>query len=638
LHMPTYKPIRDYAIIGNRRSAALVAKDGTIDWAPAPFLDSPSVFAAILDYAKGGFWAIQPVGEYTSEQEYLPETNILVTRFTTASGVVEIYDCLPVRMHPGNNGNGGVFESANTDDYGLQDDTEILEIQRKAVCKRGEVRLKILFQPRFDYARGNTKLSLVRGGVLAEKGTKKGILISKASYQIESTEKNNGEKYAAAFISLADREKHYFTFRYNTAEVPEKTDEHYEHDIQETKQFWEEWVHRCDLETCSIEYPWHEAVMRSSLVLKILFLEPPGSIAAAATTSLPEEIGGERNWDYRFSWLRDSAFTLQALFWLGYIKEADEYVKWLIHECGSVEDGPENLQIMYGLRGQKNLTEQVLGHLEGYMGSKPVRIGNGAYNQRQLDVYGGILNMVWRLHRMRRDYALTPDLWVVLRALANYVVKIWREPDEGLWEVRGGKRHFVHSKLMCWVALDRALKLVEAYDYDAETEIWKREREIIRKEIMEKGWSEKKQAFVQSFGSEDLDAAALLMPVLGFIKGNDPKMVSTIAAIEKELSEENGLLYRYKTADGLQGGEGVFLLCSFWLVDAFVLAGQKEKAQQLFEKLLTYRNHVGLYSEEIDPKTKDFLGNFPQAYTHIGLINSAFYLSFDEETLKKVIS
>ncbi|HEX9721811.1 MAG TPA: glycoside hydrolase family 15 protein [Candidatus Paceibacterota bacterium] len=640
--MPKYKPIQDYAIIGNRRSAALVAKDGTIDWAPAPFLDSPSVFAAILDYTKGGFWAVQPTEEFTSEQEYMPETNILVTRFTTKQGVLELADCLPIRNHFGNgNGSLGSFHIENGIKQPPSEEEEVLEIQRRITCIKGKCRVKVFFQPRFNYAKGKTTLSVVPGGVAAENGNKKGILVSKANYTIEKVDAHIEEQdRAVAYLDMKEGEKHYLTFLYNTTEVPDKTDAYYEHDIQETKQFWQEWVHRCDLETCLIEYPYHEAVMRSSLVLKILFLEPPGSIAAAATTSLPEEIGSGRNWDYRFSWIRDSAFTLQALFWLGYIKEADEYVRWLIHECGSVEDGPETLQIMYGLRGQKNLVEETLEHLDGYMGSKPVRIGNGAYIQRQWDIYGGILNMMWRLHRMRNNYALSPQLWVTMRALTNHVVNIWREPDKGLWEVRGGKRHFTHSKLMCWVALDRALKLVEAYGYDAETELWKKERDEIRKQIMEQGWSEKRQSFVQSFGSESFDAAALLMPVFGFIKGDDPKMLSTIKAIESELSLAPGLYRRYTNSpdDGMPGSEGAFLLCSFWMVDALTFAGEKEKAQELFEKLLSYRNHLGLYSEEIDPKTKEFLGNFPQAYTHIGLINSAFYLSFDQETLQKVIS
>ena len=606
-----YKPIRDYGIIGNLRSAALVGKDGSIDWAPAPFLDSPSVFAAILDEKKGGQWSIKPTDKFETKQEYIKDTNILVTTFTTKRGTCAVMDCLPIK-----NGTG-MQDAAHT--ATLDEQKEVYEIHRKVVCKKGECEIEILFFPKFDYARGETKLELVDGGVNVVQGDKKGVLISRAQYDIS-------KQGAKAHIKLKEGETHYLTFRYNTTEIPSKEDEHYEKDMRSTKEFWESWVHRCDLETCPVEYPWHESVVRSSLVLKILFLEPPGSIAAAATTSLPETIGGVRNWDYRFSWIRDSAFTVQALFWMGYLTEAHTYVKWLMSECLNIEkDGPETLQIMYGLRGQKDLQEKTLDHLEGYRKSKPVRIGNNAYKQKQWDIYGGLMNTVWQLH-LRGSHSVDSELWEALRALANHVVKIWREPDDGIWEVRGEPRHFVHSKVMCWVALDRALKLAQVHGVNGEIDIWKQEKDALYNEIMKKGWSEKKQSFVQSFGSEDIDAAALLMPVLGFIEGKHPRMVSTIKRVEEELSKEEGLLLRYKSDDGLKGQEGIFLLTSFWLVDALVLAGEKERAEKLFEKLLLLANHVGLFSEEMDPKTKEMLGNFPQAYTHIGLINSAFYL------------
>jgi len=609
-----YKAIRDYGIIGNLRSAALVGKDGSIDWMPVPFLDSPSVFAAILDDKKGGYWSIRPTEDFESTQDYLLETNILATRFQTSKGRSQVIDCFPVKNSDG--------EHAPS----LSEKEQIVEIQRKVMCKEGICEVDVVFYPRFDYARGKTKLQLVEGGVVATQGDKKGVLISKADYQIK--ESGEGPR-AEAHVTLKEGEQHYFTFRYNTTTIPaQKTDEHYEQDINSTYKFWKDWVHRCDYKTCPVEYPWHESVIRSSLVLKILFFEPPGSIAAAATTSLPEVIGGERNWDYRFSWIRDSAFTVQALFWLGYVTEANEYVKWLISECQNIQrDGPEGLQIMYGLRGQKDLTEQTLDHLDGYKGSKPVRIGNAAYDQKQWDIYGGLLNTVWLLHE-RGSHIIDSDLWEALRSIANYMVKIWREPDSGLWEVRGESGHFVHSKVMCWVALDRALKLAKEHNLEGEIDIWKRERDAIFKEIMERGWSEKKQAFVQRFESDDLDASILLMPILGFIDGKDPKMISTIKAIQKELSVGDGtLLLRYKSGDGLGGKEGAFLWTSFWLVDALVLAGKHKEAEQLFRRLLELKNHVGLYSEEMDPETKEFLGNFPQAYTHIGLINSAFYLS-----------
>ena len=610
-----YKPIRDYGIIGNLRSAALVGLDGSIDWTPAPFLGSSSVFASILDENKGGSWKMSVVEPYTCAQEYIEETNTLITRFTTEQGILEVVDCLPMKK-----GKAARISS---------EEEEILEIQRKAVCVKGKCKLLITFAPRIDYARGETNLSLVDGGVVVAHANAKAILISIADFKIK-------DSTATALVSLKEGEDDYCTFRYNTTEIPSKHNEYYEEEVQETKKYWQDWVHRCDLKACLIKYPWHEDVLRSSLVLKILFFEPVGSIAAAATTSLPEEIGGVRNWDYRFTWIRDSAFTIQALFWIGYLQEADAYVKWLMSECQNVEkEGPEHLQIMYGLRGQRELTEEILPHLEGYEKSSPVRIGNGAYDQRQWDVYGDLINTVWQSH-LRGSHVVDSELWQVLRSIANYVVKIWQLPDEGLWEVRGGARHFVHSKVMCWIALDRAIRLAEAHGLKGEIDIWKEEKEKIYKEVMEKGWSEKKQSFVQSFGSEDLDASLLRLPVLGFIDGKDPKMISTIQRIEKELSVGDGLLMRYKSKDGLTGKEGAFLLTSFWLVDALVFSGERERAKKLFEKLLGLSNHLGLFSEEIDPKTNAFLGNFPQAYTHIGLINSAFHLSFDDAVLQNL--
>jgi len=591
-----YKPIRDYAIIGNLRSAALVSKDGSIDWTPAPFIDSPTVFGALLDYKKGGYWKIAPLDVFKSTQEYMPNTNILVTTFKTKEGEAELIDCIPI-------------------------EGDVTEIHRKVVCKSGICKLRIEFDPRPDYARSTPILSIISGGGKFDGEPNKGVLISRADYHLENTG-------ASAQIILKRGEDHYFTFRYNTIDIPSREDEHYERAMQKTKKFWADWVHRCDLKTCPIAGPWHDMAVRSSLLLKILFFEPPGTIAAAPTTSLPETIGGVRNWDYRFTWIRDSAFTLQALFWLGYIKEAEVYTKWLVEKCcGVAKDSPENLQIMYGLRGEKNLREEVLSHLEGYRGSKPVRVGNNAYLQKQWDIYGSILDTVWRLHLLKDEHVIDPEMWGALRSFANYVVKIWREPDEGLWEVRGGKRHFVYSKVMCWVALDRALKLADAYKFECEKDLWQKEKDAIYKEIMQRGWSKNKKSFVQSFDSDTLDASLLLLPVLGFIDGRDPKMISTTKQIEKELSLDEGLLLRYASPDGLPGKEGVFLLASFWLIDALVFAGKTKRAQKIFEKISKLANHVGLFSEEMDHQSKEFLGNFPQAYTHIGFINSAFYLS-----------
>ncbi|MDP2735918.1 MAG: glycoside hydrolase family 15 protein, partial [bacterium] len=501
-------------------------------------------------------------------------------------------------------------------------DMEKAEIHRKIVCTKGECEMKVVFAPRFDYARGKTALSLTEHGVAVEHGgQQKGELVSPGEYGIK-------DDVATATLRFKEGESAYLTFHYHKTIPEEWTQEHHERELVATEQFWKDWAHRCDLKTCPVAGPWHDMVVRSSLVLKILFCEPPGSIAAAATTSLPESIGGVRNWDYRFSWIRDSSFTLQALFQLGYVKEARAYVEWLLQECCSMRNfDPKTVQIMYGLQGEVDLKEEILPHLEGYRGSKPVRVGNAAYLQKQWDIFGSLLDTVWRIHEMDKDYRISEATWGILRKFANYVVQVWKDPDEGLWEVRGGKQNFVYSKVMCWVALDRALRIAERYSFEGEVEVWKRERGAILSQIMERGWSEKKQSFVLSFESEDLDAALLLMPAVGFIDGKDPRMVSTVRAIEQELSVMNGLLMRYTAKDGLPGREGAFLPASFWLVDALVFAGEKERAKKHLVNLLKLANHVGLYAEEINPKTKEFLGNFPQAYSHIGLINSAYYLA-----------
>lgn len=599
-----YIPIRDYAIIGNLRSAALVSKDGSIDWAPAPYLNSPSVFAAILDDMKGGKWSITPTQPFTSKQEYLGQTNMLTTTFQTKEGTLELLDYIPAQA-------GKAME-----------EIEKAEVHRKLTCTKGSFEVEVIFQPRFDYARGETSLSFSDHGLLVDhEGKRKGELISPGKYSLK-------DDIGSATLKLKEGESAYLTFHYHETDLKEWDDSHHEKEIVETQKFWENWVHRCDIKSCPLAGPWHDMVVRSSLVLKILFFEPPGSIAAAATTSLPEAIGGVRNWDYRFSWIRDSSFVLQALFQLGYVREARAYVEWLLDECCSIKNfDPKNVQIMYGLQGEANLTEEILPHLEGYRGSKPVRIGNSAHLQKQWDIYGSILDTVWRIHLMDKSYKINEGTWDILRKFANYVVKVWHEPDEGLWEVRGGKQHFVYSKVMCWVALDRAIKIAKYYSYQKELKLWEMEKEAIYKEIMERGWSKERQSFTQSFDSNDLDASLLLMPVVGFIDGKDPKMVSTVKAIEQELSVQNGLLLRYTAKDGLPGREGAFLPASFWLVDALIFAGEIKRAKLYLINLTKLANHVGLYAEEINPKTKEFLGNFPQAYTHIGLINSAYYLA-----------
>lgn len=609
-----YTPIRDYGIIGNRRSAVLVSLRGSIDWAPAPFIDSPSVFGALLDHEKGGFWKIAPLGGYSSRQWYVKDTNILVTEFTTHEGVVEVTDYLPLEMER---------------HYMPQEEDVTFKLKRKVTCVQGSMAIEVVYAPRFNYAQGETTLESIERGVLAVHEHGKAVMVNHRSYEIH-------DNVARCEARFSEGDSEFFVFRHNMGEVDIKKDsnEHHEEELAETIALHRDWVLNCETGTCQLPSQWQEHLVRSKLVLKNLFFEPTGTIAAAATTSLPEWVGGVRNWDYRFTWLRDSSFLLEAFFKLGHVTEAENYLNWLVNVCAM--EGPEKLKIMYGLKSETNLEEKSLPHLEGYMGSRPVRIGNGAHDQRQWDIYGSVIDVAYRLSELTGKAPDTPR-WYVLRGIADHVCTIWQEPDEGLWEVRGGARRFTYSALMNWVALDRAIRLNERYSLEGDVETWRTHRRAIRDAIFELGWSDTKQAFTQSFESEDLDAAILLLPTFGFISGNEPKMVATIRAIERELScgEEGVLIKRYTAEDGLPGEEGAFLLSSFWYVDALVLAGETDRAHLVFERLLSFANHIGLYAEEIHPETKDFLGNFPQAYTHIGLINSALLLSETQDSKRE---
>jgi len=611
-----YRPIRDYAIIGNLRSAVLVSKDGSIDWAPAPFIDSPSVFAALLDDTKGGFWKISPEGAFSSTQHYMPETNVLVTEFMTQGGTAELVDFIPIEKEK-------TFVPAEKD--------TTFKIHRRITCTKGVCKIRVTFNPKFDYSRGITKLTHTKGGIFIENKEKRGILSSHLPFVIK-------DDRAVADIRLEEGQTHFLIFRYNASKdkvaFRERSVAHHNAELEAVQQYWKKWSRKCDLNVCPPKEMLPEAVVRSALLLKILFFEPIGTVAAAATTSLPEAIGGVRNWDYRYTWLRDSAFIFQAFFRLGHVKEAKEYIRWLVDECYAAikkEDDLTHLQIMYGLRGEKRLDEEILPHLKGYRGSRPVRIGNNGYLQEQWDTYGSVLDVLWRLHELKGRRVINERTRDMVRAIADHVVDVWRRPDEGLWEVRGGKAHFVYSKVMCWVALDRAIKLAKTHHFNGETARWRKERNLIRRAVMEQGWDAKKRTFTQSFGSSSLDASVLRMSAVGFIDGRHPRMLSTIEAVEREICRGDGLVLRYTSQDGLPGREGAFLLASFWLVDALVAAGKIDRARALFDRIIKKGNHVGLFSEEMNPKTEEFLGNFPQAYTHVGLINSSFNLMEAEQ-------
>ncbi len=593
-----YKPISDYAIIGDLRTAALVGLDGAIDWCCMPRFDSASIFAAILDHDRGGRFRIAPTASYTSTQRYLPATNILVTSFhTDQGGVVEVTDFMPAGER--------AYELATKH-----------EIHRRVECTRGEVEIEIHFEPRFGYGASPVYLLPRRNGLLATDREQEALALSApASIWWELDESCST---ARAALRVRSGDSFWVVLRYDDDEVYPIDWYDSQTRLDATAAYWDRWVSR-------IRYhgPYRAEVERSALALKLLFYDPTGAVVAAPTTSLPEEIGGVRNWDYRYTWLRDASFTLYALHVLGQYDEANRFMEYLKRVTRKSAD---HLQIMYGIGGERILSEQELPHLEGYRGSAPVRIGNAAYDQLQLDVYGEVLETAYLWHE---NHAMTEGIWSLLAYLADWVADNWRRKDSGIWEVRAGLQHYVFSKVMCWVALDRAIKMAERLSMPADLDRWRRERDAIHEEVMREGWSEAKQAFVQHYATDALDAANLQMGIVGFLPHDHPRVKSTIEATIRELtSEDQELVYRYINPDGLPGGEGVFSICTFWLADALILSGDVERGERIFKRMLRHANHVGLYSEEIDPRTGEFLGNFPQAFTHIALINTAHFLEW----------
>ena len=601
-----YQPIENYGVIGNMRTVALVGMNGSIDWYCCPNFDSPSVFAAILDDQKGGHFSIAPnVAGVTHKQIYWPETNVLVTRFLSPDGVAEVIDFMPVGSHQEQHGHS--------------------ELIRRVNVVRGIMPFRMECFPAFNYARDEHDIRLNESGAAFQS---EGI-----SLQLSTTlpleragmgltaefTLNEGQTETFAIGEMRPQSADYHPF--SEAESVEL--------FEDTVAFWRRW-----LSQCAYKGRWREMVERSALVLKLLTYQPTGAIVAAPTCSLPEELGGERNWDYRYTWIRDAAFTLYGLLRIGFTDEAAGFMKWI--EARANELNPDgSLQIMYGIDGRHQLTEESLDHLEGYKGSRPVRIGNGAYGQLQLDIYGELMDSVYLYNKYGAP--ISYDFWVHLRRLTNWVADNWQRQDEGVWEVRGGQQDFVYSKLMCWVAIDRALRLADRRSFPADRERWHKVRDQIYEEIMERGWSDSRQAFVQSYGSDALDASNLMMPLVFFMSPSDPRMISTLDAINRSPEQgglvSNSLVYRYnvnRTEDGLSGDEGTFNICTFWLVEALTRAGRVERhrlneARLMFEKMLSYANHLGLYAEETG-HSGEGLGNFPQAFTHLALISAAFNL------------
>ncbi len=601
-----YQPIENYGIIGDMHSVALVGMNGSVDWFCFPHFDSPSVFAAILDHEKGGHFKIAPVGDgATQKQGYWPETNVLITCFRSPDGVGEITDYMPV--------------GATAEGKGHH------QLVRRVNVVRGSVAFRMECRPAFNYARDRHETRVMAEGACFDApGLSLGLVAG-------VTLKSDGTGVSAEF-TLSEGETALFILK----EVPPRascgaclSDADADRLFASTIEYWRRWIAQC-----TYTGRWREAVHRSALALKLLTYEPTGAIVAAPTCSLPEGIGGERNWDYRYTWIRDAAFTLYAFMRVGFTDEAARFMGWI--DARARELNPDgSLQIMYGIDGRHTLTEETLDHLEGYKGSRPVRIGNGAYNQRQLDIYGELLDSVYLYNKYGSP--ISYGLWTHLRKLIDWVVDNWQEKDEGVWEVRGGQQHFVYSKLMCWVALDRGLRLADKRSFPADRERWLRVRDQIYEEVMAKGWNEKRKAFVQHYGSDSLDAANLMMPLVFFVSPSDERMLSTLDATILPPREgglvSNSLVYRYnaeETADGLKGEEGTFNICTFWLVEALTRAGRSdrtrlERARLMFEEMLGYANHLGLYAEETGP-SGEALGNFPQAFTHLALISAAYNL------------
>ena len=601
-----YQPIENYGIIGNMRTVALVGMDGSIDWLCLPHFDSPSVFAAILDDRKGGRFRVAPVSEdVRHKQFYWPGTNILVTRFLCADGVGEVEDYMPI---------GGAGTAPD-------------QLIRRVRVVRGTMPFHLECRPRFNYARSAHETHLDEHGACF-RGQDFSLGLA-APVRLQQDE----DGVVADFV-LKEGEKATFVLRFldpkeQHRRCPELDEA--EELFRVTVEYWRRW-----LSHCTYRGRWREIVQRSALTLKLLSFEPTGAIVAAPTCSLPEAIGGVRNWDYRYTWIRDAAFTVYGLLRIGFTEEAARFRDWLQdrwHDADSNSDGP--LQLMYGIDGRADLTEESLDHLEGYRGSRPVRIGNGAHRQLQLDIYGELMDAVY-LHNKYVE-PIGYDSWMRLRRLIEWLCDNWNREDEGIWEVRGGRRHFVYSKVMSWVALDRSLRLADKRSFPADRSRWLKVRDEICEEVMTKGWDASRKAFVQAYGSDALDASSLLMPLVFFMAPNDPRMVSTVDAIRRQLDAgglaADGLVYRYDPAaapDGLPGREGTFNMCSFWLVEALTRAGRTDPsrlddARLLFEQMLGYANHLGLYAEQTGT-SGEALGNFPQAFTHLALISAAFNL------------
>jgi GH15 family glucan-1,4-alpha-glucosidase len=593
---PAQLPIAEHGLIGDLRTVALVGTDGTIDWYCCPAFDAPSVFGAILDAEKGGAFELAASVAWRSKQFYFPDTNVLITRFFTEQGVGEVQDFMPV------------------DDGSAEPERH--RLIRRVVCVRGSLPFRVRVAPRFDYGRVPHTVRMERDVAVFE--TAERALALTSTVPLES----DGPDVRAEF-KLAEGETAVFALDQVGEALPPRSCAWTEAEQQftSTVAYWRRW-----LSASRYRGRWREMVHRSALTLKLLTYAPTGAIVAAPTTSLPEQIGGERNWDYRYVWVRDAAFCVYALLRLGFTSEAEDFMQFVMRHISPGDGKPSGpLQIMYGIDGRTDLTEYELPHLSGHLGSAPVRVGNAAAEQLQLDIYGALIDSTYLYDKWAQP--ISSGQWDDVCALVDWVCENWDQPDEGIWETRGGRRNFLYSRLMCWVAIERAIRMARRRGLPADLWRWQEVRDTIYRRIMSRGWSERRQAFVQHEDTDVLDAAVLMMPLTKFIAPTDPKWLSTLDALTQELVSDS-LVYRYDplaSPDGLRGDEGTFSICSFWYVEALVHAGRVEEARLAFEKMLTYANHLGLFAEEIG-HTGEQQGNFPQAFTHLALISAAFNL------------
>ena len=627
-----YQPINSYGVIGDCHSAVLIAPDGSVDWGCLPDFDSPAIFCRLLDAERGGYFQIAPTDTtIPGVQRYLRGSNVLQTRFSSITGEVVLTDFMPVETLA-----AWPYQGMNNNTW-TREDGSCHCLVRIVECTHGELPITVTLKATPQYAASASQVFLAPnniGAVISGGGQHVGLSVIGA-YRVSSfsigVEQGDEGMHPAVVVQVTLREGESLLFavgmgrsaqaarRLVETELPQRN---FDSELAHTLHCWRRWV-----ASCTYHGPYAEWVQRSALTLKMMTYAPTGAIVAAPTASLPEDMGGMRNWDYRFTWLRDASFTLYALNVLGFTEEARAFTYWLRRL--SYSNG-EDLQIMYGIRGEHELTEHELTHLSGYCDSRPVRIGNGAAYQKQLDVFGEVLDCI-HLYRCQGSFerygeTLEGPLWALMRTLVEHVCTHWQEPDSGIWEVRGGLRHFVYSKVMCWVALDRGIKAAEQLQLEADLPRWRLVRDQIRGDILIHGYNTSLGAFTQAYDDTVLDASNLLLPLVGFIAPDDPRMRSTVDRTIEQLTDDQGFVYRYMSDDGLSGTEGTFSICTFWLVDNLAMQGRVVEAHSLFERLLTYAGHLGLFSEEIDSHNNIALGNYPQAFTHIALVNSALNL------------